>query len=66
MVKMEHMTNWKKVHELNGAIAPKDEHSIYMYHNLVTVSDAFVVVKGYEGLQLPIHMYPVKVIPLYL
>jgi hypothetical protein len=63
---MEHMVNWNKVHELNGEIAPKDAHGIYMYHNLLYMNDVFLAVKGYEGILLPIDMYPMKLIPLYL
>ena len=63
---MFHMVNWDIVHKLGGGITPKDAHSIYMYNDLVKVNDAFVTVKGVKGLQLPIHMYDMKLIPLYL
>ena len=63
---MAHMVNWEKVHELSGEINPKDAHSVYMYHNFMGVNDAFVAVQDIEGLSLPIHMYPMKLIPLYL
>ena len=63
---MFHMVSWDLVHKFGGEITPKDAYSIYMYHNLVKVNDAFVVVKGMKGLQLPIYMYDMKLIPLYL
>ena len=63
---MAHMVNWEKVHELSGEINPKDAHSVYMYHDLVKVNDAFVAVRGIKGLELPIYMYDMKLIPLYL
>ena len=67
MIKMFwHTINWKAVHKDMAGIVPKGNDDFYLFGKHIKVNDAFVVIKGINGICIPYELLDWKIIPLYL